>query len=109
MPTSFEQFKHAHLRLFEAHRPVMDDRLGDLPPDRIERIERGHRLLEDHGDLGAAHLVEALERQSDQLLAAIFGRAGDAAIVGQQAHDTHHGLALAGTGFADDRKRFTRL
>jgi hypothetical protein len=29
---------------------------SDLPFDRVERIERGHRLLEDHGDVVAAHL-----------------------------------------------------
>ena len=33
----------------------------------------------------AAHFIEALERQTDQLLAAIFGRTGDPAIVGQAA------------------------
>ena len=46
-----EQFQHAHLGLFEGHALVMDERFGDLPADRIERIKRGHRLLEDHGDL----------------------------------------------------------
>ena len=32
-----------------------DQRLGDLTPDRMERIERRHRLLEDHRDAVAAH------------------------------------------------------
>ena len=30
------------------------DRLDDLVADRMHRAERGHRLLEDHGDLAAA-------------------------------------------------------
>ena len=30
--------------------------LGDLPADRVDRIQRGHRILEDHGDARAADL-----------------------------------------------------
>ena len=33
---------------------VQPDRFADLVADREDRIERGHRLLEDHRDLGAA-------------------------------------------------------
>ena len=33
---------------------VQPDRLADLVADREHRVERGHRLLEDHRDLGAA-------------------------------------------------------
>ena len=33
---------------------------GDLHPGREARIERRHRLLEDHGDVGAAHLLQRL-------------------------------------------------
>ncbi len=34
---------------------VQRQRLGDLPADGQHRVERGHRLLEDHRDLVAAH------------------------------------------------------
>ncbi len=34
------------------------DRLHELTADRIERIERGHRLLEDHADAAAAYAVQ---------------------------------------------------
>ncbi len=27
---------------------MLDDGLGDLLADRVDRVERGHRLLEDH-------------------------------------------------------------
>ena len=37
---------------------VPHDRLGDLLADREDRVERRHRLLEDHRDLGAAHLAQ---------------------------------------------------
>ena len=34
---------------------VDPDHLADLSPDRVHRVERGHRLLEDHRDLVAAN------------------------------------------------------
>ena len=36
---------------------VQGDDLADLPLDRVQRIERGHRLLEHHRHAGAAHLA----------------------------------------------------
>lgn len=49
-------------RLFACLRrtkPAMPaDRFDQLIADRIERIERCHRLLEDHADLAAADLVQ---------------------------------------------------
>ncbi|MCY1296085.1 hypothetical protein D9M70_454550 [compost metagenome] len=101
-----KQFKHARPRLFERAAPMVHDRLGDLAADGIERIERGHRLLEDHCDLRTAHLVQRLWRQAHKLLSAVTRGAGDLTVLGEQAHDAHHRLALAGAGLADDRKRF---
>ncbi len=41
-----------------ARQPLMDaQHLGDLPLDRVQRVQRGHRLLEDHGNLVAAHMA----------------------------------------------------
>ena len=37
------------------HLLVQDDRLHDLEADGVDRAQRGHRLLEHHGDLGAAN------------------------------------------------------
>jgi hypothetical protein len=39
---------------------MQSDRLADLASDGVERIERGHRLLEDHRDLVAADLLHLL-------------------------------------------------
>ena len=36
------------------------DRLGDLAADRHRRVQRGHRVLEDHPDLVAADLADLL-------------------------------------------------
>ena len=41
------------------HRLVAAQHLGDLEPDGVHRVERGHRLLEDHRDLPAADLAAA--------------------------------------------------
>ena len=47
---------------------VQVQRLGDLLLDGVERIERGHRLLEHHGDAVAADVAQHRLRRADQLL-----------------------------------------
>ena len=39
-------------------------RLGDLVADREDRVERGHRLLEDHRDVVAADLSQLVARRA---------------------------------------------
>ena len=46
-----------------------DDRLDDLVADGVDRIEAGHRLLEDHGDLAAADLAHLVIGQRQDVLA----------------------------------------
>ena len=41
---------------------VKRDDLADLPLDRVERIERRHRLLKHHGDGVAAHRAQFVDR-----------------------------------------------
>ena len=41
---------------------------ADLALDRVQRIERGHRLLEHHGDVVAAHLPQVALIGVEQLL-----------------------------------------
>ena len=76
------------------------DRLGDLVADREERIERGHRLLEDHGDLVAADRLHLLLLEIEQVAALeAHGAADDAArrIGNQPQHrEGRHALAAAG-------------
>jgi len=43
--------------------------LADLPLDRVQRIERSHRLLEDHRNLVAADLAERRWGKREQVLA----------------------------------------
>ena len=55
-----------------ACRRLMDlDHLLDLPADREHRVQRRHRLLEDHRDAAAAQRAHALGRRLEQVLAAV--------------------------------------
>ena len=57
----------ARPRLRRAH-PEMDLRgLGQLAADGEHGVERGHRLLEDHGDLATAHAAHLLLAQLQEI------------------------------------------
>ena len=79
--------------------PVQAEHLHQLSPDRLHRIERRHRLLEDHGDAVAAHLVHLIRRQRQQLLPLKADGARHHLTVGpgQQPHDGQRGDTLAAT------------
>ena len=76
--------------------PMQLERFGDLAPDRHHRIERGHRLLEDHRDPVApnlahpllAHLEQVLAVEPDRARCDLRGR------YGQQPEDGHRGDLL---------------
>jgi hypothetical protein len=87
--------------------PVDGDHLGDLLADRHGRVERGHRLLEDHRDgvaANAAHLVLG-ELRDIASLEHYFATTDPRAGVRQQAQDREGGHALAAARFTDDGKR----
>ena len=83
------------------------DRLADLPPDREQRIERGHRLLEDHRDAVAADVLHLAFGQAEQIGALEADRAIDDATrrAGDEAQDGQRGDALAAAGLADHAER----
>ena len=47
------------------------DRLDDLVADRVDRVQRRHRVLEDHRDLVAAHVAQPRLGQLEQVLALV--------------------------------------
>ena len=69
-----EQLDRPLRGLFLADMAVRLERLGDLPADGQHRVEARQRVLEDHRDLGAADLAQALLRQVEDVLA-LEGRA----------------------------------
>ena len=102
-PQRFGARGRAVLALMQANR------FGDLLAHREHRVERGHRLLEDHRDFGATnrahrrrgHLrqVDALACRPRKLQAAV----DDApAAVLDEPHDRKRGDRLARPRFADD-------
>ncbi len=58
----FEQRLHPRTDLGFREFGMDRKHLGDLVADGAERIERGHRLLKDHRDPGAAHLTHLGDR-----------------------------------------------
>ncbi len=110
------QIEHA-LRFFQrvgvAFSLVQSDRLGNLLPHREHRVERGHRLLENHGHIGTANAPQLGLRQRGQvdplLIAARQPHLPAVDIATALLHQTHQrqrGDRLAGARLADDRQRF---
>ena len=82
---------------------VRADLLGDLPADPVDRVERGHRVLEDHRDLCAADLAHRVLAELHQVAALVDHLALEHRVrVDDQPHDRHHRDALAGARLADD-------
>ena len=86
------------------HRLVAAHHLGDLEPDRVHRVERRHRLLEDDRRLAPAHLAQRALVDADELAAAELDRAAHVRVLRQQAHQRHRRRRLARTRLADDRQ-----
>ena len=64
------------------------------------RIERGHGLLEDHGDMAAPQGAHLFRGHGAQVAAAEQDTAADMGIFGQQMQDGAGREAFAATGFA---------
>ncbi|KAG1601557.1 hypothetical protein G6F46_013943 [Rhizopus delemar] len=82
---------------------MQHDGLDDLVADREDRVQRGHRLLEDHGDAVAAQRAALAFRQRQQVLA--FEQDA-AARFGQQARQRQQRGRFAGAVGADQGSDF---
>ena len=106
-----QQLDRPGARRRPAHVLVDQQGLGDLLVERVQRVQRGHRLLEDHRDPVAAHPPQPLGRGADQLLAgepnAAF-RAVRRERVRQQLQHRESGDALPRAALADQRQRSRR-
>src|SRR5256886_330322 len=92
---------------------MQPDRLADLIANRENRIQRGHRLLKDHGDLVAANLTHLLVVEFEEIAPLIENFATDDAFGrrGYEAHDgkRSHALAAARLSYEAERLAFTDL
>ena len=86
-------------------------RLGHLPAHRQDRVQRAHRLLEDHRHAVAAQIAQLAFRRLQQVAPAEqdVSRCGAHGPRRQQPHQGQRRQALAATAFADDGQRLARL
>ena len=106
----FEQLDRALPRSVAREVEMPLHRLGQLRADRQRRVERRHRVLEDHRDLPAAHVLELALGQMHEVAALERDRAArDARGLREQAHDRERRHRLAAAGLADDAERLALL
>src|SRR3984893_19393298 len=75
-----------------------------LALDRMQRIERGHWFLEDHGDVGAPDLAQPRLAAGQKILTLEEHLASHLGGAAAQTHDRKSGARFAGAGIADGAK-----
>ncbi len=92
-----------------AHRRMVRlQRLDHLLLDAQHRVERHHRVLEDHGDTRTAQLAHALFGETGEILALKKdAAAGDAPGRVDEADDREPRHRLAGAALADEAENLT--
>jgi hypothetical protein len=103
-----EQLDDARSRFLAGQPLVQQQDFRDLPLDGVQRIERGHRLLEHDGDVIAAHLADVALRHRQEFPPLEPDAAGRVMRGGirQKLHHRQRRHRLAGAGLADQRHRF---
>ncbi len=101
-----EQLQRAGARLLRGERFVGAQHVGDLQPDRADRVQRRPRVLEDHRHGGAAQRLQHPPRGvGDVLPAEGDAPAGDLSRAVEELHHREGGDRLAGAALADDAQR----
>ena len=95
---------------------VKPERLGDLDADLHDRVERGHGLLKDHGDVIATNAAKLESGDLEEVVVGVgllrIGAKKRAAALdlarrhGNEAKQREGSDALATAGFADDAEGF---
>ena len=105
-----EQRQRFAPRLGSRHPAPLDQNFLDLPSDPHDRVQRGHRLLEDHREIAPAPPAPGRGSARDQIVAVEHDAArGEADRARQQPHDAERQHALAAAGLADHAERLARL
>jgi hypothetical protein len=99
-----QQLDRAVSRLVTRHVIVAPDCLDQLIPDRDHRVQRCHRILEDHRDVLAADPLHLALGQGSEITPHEADGATDDLCrrVRQQPHDRQRRQRLATAGFTDD-------
>ena len=89
---------------------MRQDLFDDLPADRIDRRQRRHRVLEDHGDLAPPQLPHFAWREPHEFAAAIGDRARDERVgIGDEPHHGEQRQRLARSGLSHHAEDFALL
>ncbi|OIQ72302.1 hypothetical protein GALL_460750 [mine drainage metagenome] len=70
-----QQLHHPRPRRSAGQPLVQRQAFDDLPFQRVQRVQTGHRLLKDKADVVAAHLVQPRRRSAHHLFVTITDRA----------------------------------
>ena len=90
-------------RLVMGHALVQLQAFGQLPADLVHRVERGQRVLEDHGDVTPAHLPHGALIEGEKVNAGEQDFAADhPAVRRRQLQDRVAGHGFAAAALADE-------
>ena len=107
----FQQFQGALGGDLALQPLVQAEHFVDLLLDGVQRVQRGHWLLEDHRNAVAANVADGFFFQREQVLPGIVDGSGGVPRqrVRQQAQDRVGGHRFSGAAFAHQGQGFTAL
>jgi hypothetical protein len=100
-----EQCLGARVGILARHPEVVLHRLGELDADPLDRVQRRHRVLEDHRGLDAEEVLALRLRQLVDVATTDLDRPGPRAVGGEQVDQRAGEHRLARARLADDRDR----
>ena len=104
-----QQFDGPLYRRLMRHLQMPFQRLGELPADSEDWIQRGHRVLEHHRHLFAANVphLAPFKRQQVAAVEDDLARLNFAGRAGDKTHNRENAHRFAAAALADNRHRFT--
>ena len=109
-PDQAQQLHRARFGVRPRQAEVPAHPFGQLHADAEHRIERGHRFLEDHGDLATAHPGDLVLVEVEQIATLeADAPAGDPARVRDEAQNRERAHRFAAAGFADQGDRLAGI
>jgi hypothetical protein len=86
-PDLFQYFKNSRIRFRAVGQPVVDQDAAQLPANRDVRVQRCHRVLENHGHASCTILIQHVARRTENIPALEQHFPADPGIRRQKPHD----------------------
>src|SRR5580765_6589571 len=100
----------ARARLFLVGPLVHSNRLADLRPDGVHRVQRGHRILKDHRHLVAANVLELVLVHLEDVSTLVEHLPAEGRIaVSREAEQRHRRNTLPRAGLSHDAEHLAAL